>query len=145
MYLIIGVNVEIFRAGEYFNGLLWSLMTLAILILFFDSILFGGLYFYKDRVVKMWRFGSKRTIYYTNAKVYGPPIGFKWLTSGYTIRATKKNSRVFIWQIPIQYMSFFFSSNDANNVNKIINFLTGNELSNPRIMKTLSLSFDVLH
>lgn len=85
IYLIIGVNIEILRAGEYFNGVLWTFMSLAILIIFLDSILFKGLYFYKDRVVKMWRFGGKRTIYYTNAKVYSPPSIFKWLTSSYKI------------------------------------------------------------
>lgn len=145
IYLIIGVNIEILRAGEYFNGVLRTFLSLAILIIFVDSILFRGLYFYKDRVVKMWKFGGKKTIYYNNAKVYGPPIIFKWLTSSYTIRATKKDGRVLILQFPIQFMSFFFSSKDANNVNKIINHLTGNQLSNPRIMKIHSLNFEILH
>lgn len=145
VYLLIAVDISLLRDGKYFNGFLWSLMTLAILILFLDSILLRGLYFYKDRVVKVWKFGGTRTIYYITAKVYGPPNRFKWLTSSYTIRATKNNDKVSFLQIPIQYMSFFFSSTDANNVNKIINYLTGSELSNPRIMKTHFLNFEVLH
>jgi hypothetical protein len=145
VYLLITVSISLLREGKYINGFLWLLMTLAILFLFLDSILLRGLYFYKDRVVKVWKFGGNTTIYYTAAKVYGPPNRFKWLTSSYTIRATKNNGKVSFLQVPIQYVSFFFSSTDANNVNKIINYLTESELSNPRIMKTYFLNSEVLH
>ena len=145
VYLIVGTTVETIKAGEYVLGILWVVLLVAIIAIILDSFLTKGLYFYNDRIEKRWLFGLSRSIVYANAKIIGPPDGYKWLTSGYTIRETNNSGKSILWKLPIQYISFFFKAQDQNKLTKIWEHLTQNKTDNPRIVKVQFIYAETIH
>lgn len=144
VYLVIGTTVEVIKAEEYGLGILWVVLSVALIILMLDSLLTKGLYFYPDRIEKRWLLGLSRSIAYANAKVIGPPSAYKWLTSSYTIRETTKDGKSSLWQLPILYISFFFPAQDQIKLSNIWEYLTQNKTDNPRIIKVPSICAETL-
>lgn len=143
MYLFFyAAYAEVLR-GAYILAATCCLMGCVILLMTLDAILFKALLFYADRVVKVWHLFGRRTIYYSRAKVIGPPKGYEWVSSGHAIRETR-TGRDFLLQVPISFMAFFFSSGTSKKIASILDYLTGDKEKNPRISTKSILPAEVI-
>ncbi len=64
LLLVFYVVIRCAMKGDYMSAALLSLVATPALLLVLDSIFFGQLVFYQDRVVKEWHFLGQRTIYW---------------------------------------------------------------------------------
>lgn len=138
--LTIGTIIFLINDKMYIGALLWiTILLLPMIVLTLDSILFKDLVFYNDNVTKSWYLFGSRSICYQYAKIVGPPKYFEWLSSAYQIRETNDNGKTILKQIPILYISFFFSSNASKTIRDIGDLLTDDKENNPRPFKKTNL------
>jgi len=128
--------------GEYLNAFLFSAPLLLMIYFTLDSILFKELLFYSDRVVKIWHFFGRRTIYYRRAKVIHPPWYLRWL--GHAIRETRENGKDLLMQMPVSYVACFLRADSIKMIGKILDYLTEDTENNQKPFRKARLPKEVI-
>jgi len=130
--------------GEYVGASLASLVALLILVPLLDIVLFKEMGFYGDRVTKSWHLFGSKTVYYQGAAVTEPqgyPGG--WSSLRWIVQV-RDDGRPLPLRLPLMYIAFFFPSDTAKKVARIMECLAGDTERNPRVFKNASLPAEVI-
>jgi hypothetical protein len=138
--LILAIACVGVESGQYGMALLLWIIFMVLILEFLDSLFLKEIRFYRDRVAKLWHLFGSRTIFYSKAQVTGPPDFYRHLSSLHSIREIRDNGKASLLQVPIVYISFFFSSDTAKRMGQIIDCLTEDTESNPRMVRKLTLT-----
>lgn len=114
------------------------LAGLVMILLFLDTLFSERLIFYSDRVTKVWRGFGSRTIYYLNAEVGDTYHGMV------SIRESDANGRRSWPQIPIFIQDSLFSFKVREELNVIINYMTGGLRWGKGVIKKSTLDKEAL-
>lgn len=126
------------------KGIVGPIGASIVLLFALDQIFTDQIIFYQDKVVKIWHFLGQRTIYYSSAKVTGGNSKVVQRPKWYQITETKDNGRRLWFQIPILYGAQFVPSDTAEEVDVIVDYLTGNDKNRSRSFKKSFLPLDVV-
>jgi hypothetical protein len=133
--LVLYASYDYLLRGDYIKVALGLICAPFVLTVTVDQILTREILFYPDRVVKIWRFLGRRTIYYSNGQVKGPPPHLRWLQKAYHIKEVRQKGTNILQRVPILYNTRFFPSETARQVAVIMEFLTDKSEDNPRTFR----------
>ncbi|MBI4963246.1 MAG: hypothetical protein HY913_08215 [Desulfomonile tiedjei] len=130
--------------GDYFKTACAIVGVLGFVPLSLDALLTKGIYFYSDRVEKLWCFFARRAIPYSKGVVRGPANELHWVQKGYTITEVGANGKRSLLQIPIFYNARFVDQETAKQIDSIMAYMAGDALNKPTRFTRVTLPKEVL-
>lgn len=143
MWILLSSAYHLTLKGQYSIATGCSLLGTAILLFTLDSLLFKELLFYRNRVVKVWRFLGQRTIYYSRAKVTGSSTSYRYFLRVFQIKESQIGKALFI-QVPISCIFFFFPPDVRNKISNIIDYLADDTSTGLKMFNKSSLPKEVI-